>query len=96
MVIAILASITIVSYSGIQKRAQVAAVSSALGQASKKLALYAVDNGTYPFDLATAGLTNSGAISYQYGVNNGSTSSYCLVTTNGSTSAITDQTFLVA
>lgn len=87
VVIGILAAITIVAYNGIQGRAQSAAVSSALEQTSKKLALYAVDNNNYPVDLATIGITNSGSTSYQYSANNGTVpQTYCVTATNGSTS----------
>ncbi|MBC7868728.1 prepilin-type N-terminal cleavage/methylation domain-containing protein [Candidatus Saccharibacteria bacterium] len=87
VVIGILAAISIVAYTGIQTRAQAAAVTSALGQTNKKLALYLVDNGTYPPDLSTVGITNSGSTSYQYSVNNlAAPPTYCLTATNGGTS----------
>lgn len=54
VVIAILAAITIVAYTGIQDRAKQAAVQSAASQASKKVAAYAVDNtDLFPQDEAT-------------------------------------------
>lgn len=54
VVIAILAAITIVAYTGIQDRAKQAAVQSAASQASKKVAAYAVDSADlYPQDEAT-------------------------------------------
>jgi prepilin-type N-terminal cleavage/methylation domain-containing protein len=92
VIIGILAAITIVAYNGIQERARVNAVTSALKQAQKKLSLYQVDNpdqypaaaGTDGMDnLNTLGITNSGSTSYQY---SSSTGTYCLTATTGSTS----------
>ena len=87
VVIGILAAITIVAYRGVQSRAQAAAVSSALQQTSKKLALYAVDNGAFPVSLATVGISNASGVAYQYSVNNAITpQTYCVTATNGTTS----------
>ncbi|MBC7869011.1 prepilin-type N-terminal cleavage/methylation domain-containing protein [Candidatus Saccharibacteria bacterium] len=87
VVIGILAAISIVAYNGIQSRARAAAVSSALEQTGRKLALYAVDNNSFPIDLATVGITSSGGTSYQYSVNNSVTpQTYCVTATNGTTS----------
>jgi len=87
VVIGILAALTIVAYNGIQSRAQASAVSSVLSQTSKKLALYAVDNGAFPADLATIGITNANTTTFQYTVNNSATpQTYCVTATNGTTS----------
>ena len=51
VIIAILASITIVSYSGITRRATFALLQSDLSSASSKLKMYQVDNGSYPTSL---------------------------------------------
>lgn len=51
VVIGILAAITIVSYTGISQRANVASLVSDLANASKQLKLYYVDHGTYPTSL---------------------------------------------
>lgn len=92
VIIGILAAITIVAYNGIQERARVSAVTSALEQAQKKLTLYQVDNpdqypaaaGTDGMDnLNTLGIANTGGTSYQY---SSSTGTYCITATNGSTS----------
>ena len=85
VVIAILAAITIVAFNGIQNRARVSSVSSALSQAAKKLSLYQVDNATYPANgsLSAAGITNSGDVSYQYST---TSTGYCLTATNGNVS----------
>lgn len=48
VVIGILASITIISYSGIQRRATVAAVQAQLSADANMLRLYNVDHGSYP------------------------------------------------
>ena len=48
VVIAILASISIVAYNGIQSRANDAALASDLRQIKSKLELYYADNATYP------------------------------------------------
>jgi prepilin-type N-terminal cleavage/methylation domain-containing protein len=85
VVIGILAAITIVAYNGIQKRAQGSAASAALTQASSKLALYQVDNNLYPVSLSTAGVSNSGNVSYQYSQTNAGTG-YCVTATSGSVS----------
>jgi prepilin-type N-terminal cleavage/methylation domain-containing protein len=89
VVIAILAAITVVAYNGIQERARASSVSSALNQANKKLAIYLLDSpaGQYPADLATAGISDTGSVSYQYSVNNSvNPPTYCVTATTGSTS----------
>ena len=52
VVIAILAAISIVAYNGIQERANATAVTSDLSNLSKKLELYAAENGAYPAHVA--------------------------------------------
>lgn len=89
VVIAILAAITIVAYNGIQERARASSVSSALSQVNKKLAIYLLESpaGQYPADLAAAGITDTGSVSYQYTVNNSvNPPTYCVTATTGSTS----------
>ena len=92
VIIGILAAITIVAYNGIQDRARVSSVSSALSQSAKKLKLYQVDNpDTYPAaagtngldNLAALGITNTSDVTYQY---SSSANAYCLTATNGTTS----------
>ncbi len=65
VVIAILAIITVVSFNGLQDRANGATVASFLNGASKKLAISYVNNGRYPDDLAS---TPEGAISIPSGM----------------------------
>lgn len=88
VVIAILAAISVVAYNGIQERSRASSVSSALSQVNKKLAYYQVDNpGQYPSDLATAGITNTDSVTYQYTVNNSTNpATYCVTATTGPTS----------
>lgn len=87
VVIAILAAVSIVAYTGIQQKARASAVSGALAQANKKLATYAVDGNGYPADLATIGINDTSGISYQYSVNNtANPATYCVTATTGSTS----------
>jgi len=85
VVIGILAAITIVAYNGVQQRARTSAVSSALSQAAKKLAVYQVDNAAYPTtgNLAAAGVSDSQDTTYQY---TGSGATFCLTATNGNIS----------
>ena len=56
VVIAILAAITIVAYTGVRDSATRSKVQSELAQANKKIQSYAVQNAeTYPADLQAAG-----------------------------------------
>ncbi len=97
VIIGILAAITIVAYNGIQERARVSSVNSALSQAAKKLKLYQVDNpDQYPAaagangmdNLGTIGIANNNDITYQYSA---SGNTYCLTATNGVTTYKIDQ-----
>jgi len=87
VVIAILASITIVSYNGISKRAKDSAIQSNLSSGIQKLELFKLNDGSgiYPATLGAAGLdsfTNSGDTVYSYGVSSDS-KSYCLAMSQG-------------
>ena len=86
VVIAILAAISIVAYNGIQNRAKVSSLNSALSQAAKKIAVWQVDNpGLSPTSLSLAGVSNSGNITYTYDqMENGT--GYCLIANNSGTS----------
>lgn len=87
VVIAILAAITIVAFSGIQEKARVSNVSNALSQANKKLAEYVVDNSGYPANLSSLGIENTSDTTYQYSYNNAVTpATYCVTATSGTTS----------
>lgn len=81
VVIAILATISIVAYRGIQERARTSALASSLTQAAKKLSLWQVDSlGQYPTSLVDIGITDTDTIVYQYTPDSGA-SSYCLTAT---------------
>ncbi len=58
VVIAILAAVTIVGYTGISQRAKESAIKSALSSAAKQLGIYSTDNGIYPQDRSVAGVHN--------------------------------------
>ena len=83
VVIAILAAITIVAYTGIQNRAKASGAQTAVSQAVKKLQIFAADNAdVYPANLGDIGLVDAGGTSYQYTVdNNASPRTYCLTVT---------------
>lgn len=90
VVIAILAAITIVAYNGITNRAKASAASSAAEQASKKVALYAIQNSeAFPDTLSDAGVTDQNGTTYQYRTYNGG-QNYCITATTNSTSYYID------
>lgn len=87
VVIGILAAITIVAYNGIQNRARVSVVTSALAQINKKMEAFAVDGTGYPPSLTAASINDTDKISYQYSVNNTvNPATYCVTATSGNTS----------
>lgn len=53
VVIAILASVTVVAYNGIQSQAQAAAIRSDLRQFGQQMERYKIENGTYPSSLTS-------------------------------------------
>ncbi len=88
VVIGILAAITIVSYTGISKRATVASLQSDLENASKQLKIDQVINDTFPSTLALAnggkGIQASADTTYQYATMNTNPPSFCLTATKNS------------
>lgn len=87
VVIAILAAVSIVAYTGVQQKTRTSAVSFALSQATKKLATYMVDNDSYPSDLASLNINDTSSVDYQYSVNNSSNpATYCITATSGNVS----------
>lgn len=89
IVIAILASITMVAYNGITGQAKKASVDSSLATTKKKVELFAIENGdSYPTSLSQVGIQGSdkdGSTSYRYTVSNTTSSkSYCITAINGS------------
>ena len=86
VVIAILAAISIVAYNGIQERARVASVSSALTQAIKKIKLWQVDNpDTAPASLSDADITTPPNVTFQYS-RASNNQDYCITATQDKTS----------
>ena len=96
MVIGILAAITIVSFSGIQDRAKIAAAQAAAAQANQKILTFTFDNAdNYPVaagtsgidNLASIGIVNNGDTTYQYSSNNTvSPHTFCLTATKSNKS----------
>ena len=79
VVIAILATITVVAYNGIQSRARDAQLKSDLKSAATQLALYNTQNGTFPPSQASdAGVKDSSSTKFTYTYNPGD-NTYCLV-----------------
>lgn len=66
VVIAILATVTIVGYNGISKRAAQSTLQSDLQQAANQLGITKVDNGVYPADLTSANLKASPGTVFEY------------------------------
>ena len=83
VVIAILAAITIVAYTGIRQQSEASALATSLKQASQKVLTYAVTNSDqYPATLDAAGVRDQNNITYQYTVDNsGASPTYSLTAT---------------
>ena len=81
VIIAILTTLAVVLYNGVQIRAADTTLKSDLRNASKRLALDNVQNGTYPISAAAAdggaGLKKSPGTTYQYTYTSGD-NSYCI------------------
>jgi len=94
VVIAILAAITIIAYNGISARAKASAAQTAAESASKKVLTYATTNSEQlPADLATAGVSDSSATSFQYTKNTSvSPQTFCITATTSNTSYYIDNT----
>lgn len=87
VVIAILASVVLVSYTGISARTRTSTVMNDASVAVQKLEVYKIENGIYPATLEVANngmpLRPSGDNAYQYTVDNGAQPvTYCLSVTN--------------
>jgi prepilin-type N-terminal cleavage/methylation domain-containing protein len=91
VIIGILAAITIVAYNGIQNRARISAAQSLASQTNKKIMAYQASEGSYPADLATAGVTDTANLQYSVN-NNGNPPSYCLTAANGNVSYFSSST----
>lgn len=66
VVVAILAAIIYVAYSGIQSRVAVSILQKDLSDASKTIKLYQAENGSFPADISQVQLSASEGTSYQY------------------------------
>lgn len=81
-VIGILAAITVVGYNGYQERARTAAAIAGVDQAADLLEAYQLKNGgLYPTSLSSAGITDTGSVTYQYTQVSGGTN-YCVTATS--------------
>ena len=87
VVIAILAAMTIVSYNGIQTRAENTKTVQAVGQWAKLIASYAATYGNYPVEAGYPCLSESGT---SCGRVSGSTMCFGIGGTNSNTSYITE------
>lgn len=87
VVIAILAAITIVAYTGIQERANQSSLQSSAKQAYTKIQAYAVENNeTYPTALSSVGIADTSDITYTYRTDaTTSPKAFCAVATKQST-----------
>lgn len=94
VVIAILAAISIVAYTGIQDRARLTAATAAAKQAADKIEIYALDNGdAYPATLSDVSIADSGSTTYQYRVNNSANpATFCVTATSGNKSVYVSDT----
>jgi prepilin-type N-terminal cleavage/methylation domain-containing protein len=83
VVIAILAAISMVAYTGIQERARASTLMSALTQAAKMLEVWRVENSDqYPSSLSDIGVSDTEEITYQYTYDN-NVSTFCITATYG-------------
>lgn len=71
VVIAILAAITVVAYTGIQERARYSAMRSDLSSINKAILLYYAENGQYPITPATSATCNSSWCGWDQATNDG-------------------------
>ncbi len=72
VVIALLVTITVVTYNGIQAQTKKSAMQSSLSTAFKKIETLRIQNGDsgYPESLGSIGINTAGELYYQYDVNN--------------------------
>ncbi|MCD8561495.1 prepilin-type N-terminal cleavage/methylation domain-containing protein [Candidatus Saccharibacteria bacterium] len=88
VVIAILAAITIVAYTGIQDRAKASAAQAAAKQAFTKIQGYAIENAeNYPASPSAAGLATGSGTTYEYRYDNTvNPKTFCLTATTNNVS----------
>lgn len=84
IVIGILATITVVAYTGVRDRSIRSSIQLSVQQAGKKLGAFSIENGErYPDSLAEVGIVNSDVIVYDYVFdNNASPRQYCVQATS--------------
>lgn len=80
VVIAVLATITIVAYKNVSSNARISTIKSDLAQAVHSIAVYQVDNGTFPDSVTTAGLKPSPGNTFIYQT---TATGYCLMSSDG-------------
>jgi len=78
VVIAILAAVTIVAFTGITQQSEAASLKSELQSAGKLIENYKTSNNAYPSSLSAAGVTTKSVIGYTYSPGVGA---YCLQAT---------------
>lgn len=84
VIIAILAALVVVGYNGLVDRARTTTLKDNLSSAAKSLMVSSIQDGSYPPDLASTGLTPGAGSTYQYTYTS-ATNSYCLTGISGST-----------
>lgn len=94
VIIAVIASITVVAYNNVQARARAASAQAAVNQAMTKIQTFTVDNdGNYPTSLAAIGINDTSSTSYQYNVNNSaSPRTFCVAASVSGSSYYVSQT----
>lgn len=83
VVIAILATITVVAYTNFQERARISAADSTLTQTARKLALYKAEHESFPDNLADIDIQSDDGITLDYAPSSGG---YCLSASNATVS----------
>ena len=92
IVIAVLATITVVSYNGVTRSARESVASDAVAQANQKVLLYAADhNDIFPVDISHAGVKDDAYTTFQYGYDfSDAKKKYCITATAGGVSYFID------
>lgn len=107
VVIGVLAAISLIAYTGISQRAISSSLQADLSNASKKIKLYYVDNGTYPTSIDCSSTPAANSICLKPGGNNGyavlkannssNPQTFCLTAmNNGISYNITDNTTAIS
>lgn len=85
VIIAILATVSVIAYGNMRNRADTSRVQSSLVQAVKKITLYYADNAdTYPQNLSDIGIYDTASVAFQYSSNNSvSPREFAITASNG-------------